>query len=262
MKPNAITVSFVILIGLVLALHATLTRAETVQCKEIPPLPATITSSGVYCLKSSRSLTQEVFAAIEIQTNNVVIDLNGFRLSGRGTADSHATGIWCSGCRNVTVKNGTVQGFAYGIGLGTQGVADLPTTSWANVIEDIRAVRNTITGITAGGHGVIVRNNHIVLTGRNAFFGEATGILIWGTGGRVIGNDIMTVRQEAAQGFGIQFVTDFRSPNPPDNLAINNRITDADVGIQYLESAGKFRDNMTSSVARPYIGGTDAGNNY
>jgi Right handed beta helix region len=222
-------------------------------------LPATITSSGVYCLKSNRSMTQEVFAAIEIRVNNVVIDLNGFRLSGRGTADSHAFGIWCSGCRNVTVKNGTVQGFAYGIGLGTQGVADLPTTSWANVIEDIRAVRNTIIGIFAGGHGVIVRNNHIVFTGPTTVGSEATGIQIWGTGGRVIGNDIMTVRQGGA---GIQFVTDARSGHPPDNLAINNRITHADVGIRYLESAGKFRDNMTSSVARPYIGGTDAGNNY
>lgn len=47
-----------------------------------------------------------------------------------------------------------------------------------------------------------------------------------------------------------------------DNLAVNNRITDADVGIGYLFGAtGKYRDNLTSAVATPYSGGTDAGNN-
>jgi hypothetical protein len=35
-----------------------------------------------------------------------------------------------------------------------------------------------------------------------------------------------------------------------------------DFGIFYDSvGAGKYRDNLTSSVTLPYIGGTDAGNN-
>src|SRR4029453_8918589 len=192
MKPNTVSVFLVILVGLGLALHATLTRAETAQCKEIPPLPATISSAGVYCLKSSRSVTEQLFfAAITINANNVVLDLNGFPLSGRGVPDSHDIGILCNNCRNVTVKNGTVQGFSTGIALGTL----TPSTSWANVIEDIRPVRNSFIGILASGHGVRIRNNHIVLTGRSAISDEAIGISAQGTSIRVINNDIVTTRQ-------------------------------------------------------------------
>jgi hypothetical protein len=258
MKPNAVSVCVAILLGLGLALHATFTRAETLQCKEVPPLPATITTSGVYCLKSSRQVTQPLFfAAITINANNVVLDLNGFRLSGRGVADSHETGIQCDNCRNVTVRNGTIQGFAVGIRLGSLA----PVTSWANVIEDIRAVRNAFLGIGASGDGVIIRNNHVAFTGGSTVSEEATGILVQGTGNRVINNDIISARQPGGVGRGIHIVTGGGFSRPPDNLAINNRITDADEGIRYFESAGKFRDNLTSSVAVPYIGGTDAGNN-
>jgi hypothetical protein len=258
MKPNTASVCVAILVGSGLTLHATLTRAETLQCKEVPPLPATISSSGVYCLKSNRQVTEPLFfAAITITANNVVLDLNGFRLSGRGVNDSHDTAILCDNCRNVTVRNGTVQGFAVGIRLG--GL--LPSTSWANVIEDIRAVRNTFIGISAAGHGVIIRNNHIAFTGQSTPQEEAIAISVQGTGIRVINNDIMTARQPGGVGRGIHIVTGGGFSHPPDNLAMNNRITDADEGIRYFESAGKFRDNLTSSVAVPYIGGTDAGNN-
>jgi len=245
----------VILVGL--ALHATLTRAETLQCKEVPPLPAVIDTSGVYCLKSSRLVTQPLFfSAIKITANNVVLDLNGFRLSGRAAADSHDIGISCDNCRNVTIRNGTIQGFSAAIQLGGVG----PVTSWANVVEEIRAVRNTAIGINMAGQGLIIRNNHIVFTGQSTISPEAIAISVSGTGIRVINNDIMTARQPAGVGHGIHIVTG-GGVGSPGNLAINNRITDADEGIRFFESGGKFRDNLTSGVAVPYIGGTDAGNN-
>jgi hypothetical protein len=40
-----------------------------------------------------------------------------------------------------------------------------------------------------------------------------------------------------------------------------NRITSADYGIFYAVSTGKYMDNLTSGVATPFIGGTDAGGN-
>jgi hypothetical protein len=137
MKPNAILFSVISLFSLWLALNATYVQAETVGCTGVGPLPTTIDNPGIYCLKSNQAINVPLtFAAITINTNNVVLDLNGFRLKGRGAPDSHDIGILCDNCRYVTVKNGTVQGFSTGIRLG--GFA-----SEANIIEDIRAVRNT-----------------------------------------------------------------------------------------------------------------------
>ncbi len=44
-------------------------------------------------------------------------------------------------------------------------------------------------------------------------------------------------------------------------LTIGNRITNADRGIMYLGSTGKYRDNMTSEVTTSYSGGINSGNN-
>ena len=47
-----------------------------------------------------------------IGANNVVVDLNGFTLSGTGTTASVDVGVNDDGFNNVKVKNGTIDGFA------------------------------------------------------------------------------------------------------------------------------------------------------
>ena len=43
---------------------------------------------------------------------------------------------------------------------------------------------------------------------------------------------------------------------------MNNRITEADRGIDYFGgSTGKYRDNLTFGVATPFTGGTPIGTN-
>jgi hypothetical protein len=44
-------------------------------------------------------------------------------------------------------------------------------------------------------------------------------------------------------------------------LAVNNRITGADIGIDFSSATGKYRDHLTFDVGTPYVGGTNAGNN-
>ena len=47
-----------------------------------------------------------------------------------------------------------------------------------------------------------------------------------------------------------------------DVLVVGNRITNAEVGIFFAGSNGKYRDNLTVTVEKPYLGdGTDAGSN-
>ncbi len=245
-------------LGILLGLSAEESRAQSQGCKELGLLPTTISASGIYCLKSNRIVSAGNPTAILINANNVVLDLGGFRLRGAGSINMLQKGIACRSCNQVVVRNGVVQGFAYGILLGES------TTGQGNVVENIQAVRNSIISIGLTGHGGIVRDNTIIDPTQHNLSGESTGIQMQGTGMRAINNDIVAVNPVNIPSLffrGIYFVTGTSFQNPPDNLAINNRITGTDEGITYFESNGKFRDNLTSGVATPYTGGVDAGNN-
>jgi len=243
-----------LLVLLTLALTATPARAETVNCTAITSLPAAITVQGVYCFTGDLATAMTSGIAIDIQTNNVVLDLNGFKLGGlaAGTG-TFALGIHANNRQNLTIKNGTIRGFSGGILLQDSGA------SQGHIVEDIRADQNTLVGIDVRGSGNIVRNNQVVATGGTTCCGanvNAFGIVVGGTGPRVLNNDVIqTVKQGTGTAHGIFFSA------VTGGLAVNNRITEADKGISYSGSTGKYRDNVTFDVTSPFNGGTDIGNN-
>src|SRR6266851_7708628 len=73
-----------LLVMLVLGMGAAGAGAETVDCTPLTTLPAVITVQGVHCLTGDLSTPAASGSAIDIQVNNVVVDLNGFTLSGLG----------------------------------------------------------------------------------------------------------------------------------------------------------------------------------
>ena len=244
-----------LLVFLALVLIATPVRAETVNCTAITALPAIITVQGIYCFTGHLNTAITTGNAIDIQTNNVVLDLNGFKLGGlaAGTG-TDARGIFASNRQNITIKNGTIRGFRKAI------VLEGSSSGQGHVVEDIRADQNTEFGIQVQGSGTIVRNNQVVATGgcttlcgANA---SAFGIFVSGGGPRVLNNDVITVTK---QGTGIAW--GIRVSASMGALVVNNRITQADRGIECSGSTGKFRDNVTFDVPTPFIGGTDIGNN-
>src|SRR5262245_11404776 len=244
-----------LLVLLAVALGALPVLAETVNCTPITSLPAVIAVQGVYCLTGDLSTAITTGAAIDIQTNNVVLDLNAFKLGGfaAGLA-TQATGIHALNRQNITIKNGTIRGFVQGVLLDDAG------TSQGHVVEDIRADGNTFRGIDVRGWRNIVRNNLVMSTGGCTSCGanaDATGIFVNGSGTRVLNNDVITVTK---QGAGI--ATGIRFDAALAGLAINNRITVADKGIDFGGgSSGKYRDNVTSDVTTPFTNGTNIGNN-
>ena len=255
-------------------------HAETVGCTPIPSLPAVITVPGVYCFTGDLITAQVSGNAIEIQANQVIIDLNGHRLGG-GLAGlgTQATGIYASGRMNITIKNGTVRGFFYGIWLDDVSPY---TTSQGHVIEDIRADLNTVYGIRISGNGNIIRNNQVVATGGSPVnAADAIGIEVNGPGARVLNNDVTEV---AAQTGGTALGISLR--NASNSVLAGNRIgsltapsgatygiylyssSDSIVrdnslsGMQYgiiFQGTGKYMNNMTQGVGMPYTGGTAAG---
>jgi len=243
-----------VVLGLALSLGAGSAQAETTNCTPITGVPTIITVQGIYCFTGDLATGMTSGVAIQIQTNNVVLDLNGFKLgdlaAGPGT---HAVGIFAANLQNITIKNGTIRGFAAAIFLEDTGA------SQGHVVEDIRADQNRQGGIDVEGDGIIVRNNQVVATGGSTAFGanvNAIGIFVSGTGPRVLNNDVInTVAQGTGTAWGILL------SSVTGGLVVNNRITGADTGIQFNFSTGKYRDTLTFDVTTPFIGGTAVGTN-
>jgi len=84
-----------------------------------------------------------------VNSSNITIDLNGFAIVGQGTGK----GITAhSAIQGVTVRNGTVRGFAVGVSLGGSG----------NLVENVRVENNTDTGMFLGASSIA---NRLVVQG-------------------------------------------------------------------------------------------------
>src|SRR5215471_9938738 len=109
---HTVTRSAVLLVLLTLVLSTAPVRAETINCTAITALPAVITVQGIYCFTGDLNTAMTSGNAIDIQTNNVVLDLNGWKLGGLAAGlGTNAVGIHASDRKNITIKNGTVRGF-------------------------------------------------------------------------------------------------------------------------------------------------------
>ncbi len=104
------------LIALATALMATPAKAETIECTVIDSIPFIITVQGIYCLTGNLASSLTSGEMITVATNNVTIDMNGFKLGGlaAGTA-TLANGIFALDRRNITIRNGSIRGFLRGI---------------------------------------------------------------------------------------------------------------------------------------------------
>jgi len=267
---------------LTLLLTAPSAWAETIKCTPIATLPTIITTQGVYCLTGNLTTNMISGNAIEIQTNNVTIDLNGWKLGGQAAGlGTYANGIYAYQRKNITIRNGTIRGFVYGILLSDVSPY---ATSQGHLIEDIRADNNTYTGISVRGRGSIVRRNQVMYSGGSSVYPSAYGIQLYGEGVKALNNDISrTSAFSFNNGYGLylyktngavvegnRIVLVFSDLGPTYGLYIGNSngvlVRDnsynfAEYGIFYANSTGKYKDNLTSVVTTPFTGGTNAGGN-
>ena len=109
----------------------------------IDALPATITTQGTWRLRQNLDTSATTGNMIEIQTNNVTIDCNGFRIRGSGGGPSTtATGIYAAGRLNLAIRRCTIRGFSVGIQV-TGGSGYLVED---NLLDQSRFVGITIVG--------------------------------------------------------------------------------------------------------------------
>jgi hypothetical protein len=273
MTINAIGRSTVL--GLLALLAGSAVKAETTNCTPITSLPATINSQGVYCLTGHLTTSQTSGNAIYITAPNVVLDLNGWKVGGQGAGKgTTAIGIFSSQL-NVTIKNGIVRGFQYGISLYGAGA----------VVEDILADQNTAVGIKVAGDGSIVRRNQVVNTGGSTASpdasalgimfsapgaliednavsglyasgsGNAIGILAWPSLNSIVRGNTVSGLATPPAGIGI-FVSESHV------TVVDNVVSNFDSGIQYGGTAsGIYARNVVDGCTTKYTGGTAGSGN-
>ena len=118
----------------------------------ISQLPFTISASGSYVVTGNLTgITGQ--HGISIAASNVTVDLNGFALKGvAGSVDGIR--VTLAGLDNITIRNGTVQGWGQeGIDLDTSPAAPPP----ANVLVDHVLAQGN------GGHGIALNISARVL---------------------------------------------------------------------------------------------------
>ncbi len=181
------------------ALLTTSARAETINCIEITAIPAIITVQGVHCLKSDKVSFVPNGNQIEIQTNNVSIDLNGFKLGGLGAgAATNTIGIFAQDHKNITIRNGTIRGFRIGVLLDQDA-----GSSSGHLLENLLLERNKRIGAQVEGSGNVIRNNRVKNTGPGDLSSSAIGIDVQNASNTVIANNVVSGTSEDFSASGI-----------------------------------------------------------
>jgi nitrous oxidase accessory protein NosD len=159
-------------------------------CKgTIASVPTVITEQGTWCLTADVGTAIASGAAITVQTNNVTIDCNGYKIGGLAAGPSTETsGVLVNGYLNTVVRNCTLRGFRFGLAMVGGG---------GRLVERNRIEGSTLVGMFVQGDGSLLRDNQVIDTGPST--GHAWGIV---TGGAVdvVGNTVSGVYPNAASG--------------------------------------------------------------
>lgn len=127
---------------------------------DAPGFPVTLSQAGSYRLTGNLTVPDRETTAIQVTSDDVSIDLNGFALLGPNIANGFGRGVSASGRTNIQVRNGTIRGMGErGLLLGNRAV-----------VEDLRSLQN-LDGIEVGIDSRVSRSsaNTNRRTGINVF---------------------------------------------------------------------------------------------
>lgn len=276
------SIMFVVILNLILVNLSA--QAETTNCTEITYVPYNIYSQGVYCFTGHLSTNMTSGNVITIHTNNVTIDMNGYKLGGLGAGTgTTAKGITATFQKNITIRNGTIRGFYVGIFIIDNSPYDV---SQGHLVENILVDQSRWVGIWVTGSGNTIRQNQVIATGGSTFSSSASGILSYGPGNNVKNNRVVkTIARDTAFASSIHIseandtvvqanrISETTAPggnsygiritNSDQAMARDNIIIESDYGIHYGSNAsGKYMGNLTGNIATTaFTGGTAVGTN-
>lgn len=169
---NPITLVFFCIIWLLLLIASYRFLQKPPACFAIDSLPYTIETSGCFLLRSDLAIKDPQGTAILIRTNNVRLDLGGHRITGPSNPMVSGIGIAGHGVHKVTIENGTISGFLYGVRIEKR-----KKRSSENVtVRNLFLVENTFRGAMIDGEVTTIENTVVERTGGSHFFPDAFAI--------------------------------------------------------------------------------------
>jgi hypothetical protein len=227
-------------------------RAETTQCTAITSLPATISTQGIYCLTGNLATNLASGNAILINVNNVTIDLNGYKIGNLAAGDGTlALGIFADQKKNITIRNGIIRGFHFGIRLFGPGSGHL--------VEDMILDGNPYVGMSMNNiAGATVRNNRVVDTGGSTNQNDAWGIEMAFCFGATVTNNSISGTHGTNGSFAVGLSVNFSD----NSTAKGNRVTDTSTGSGAVY--GIWAGNNNNSVLENNVvtGTSSSGTRY
>ena len=253
----------------------------------ITSLPAVISTQGTWCLKQDLATAITSGNAIDIQTNNVTLDCNDFKLGGlaAGLATT-AIGVHTMDHVNLTVRHCNIRGFFAGVLL----TATTASSGGGHLVEDNRFDGNTSLGIGVKGDGSVIRRNRVFDTGGSTAFADAYGIATGystdildnivagvlarsGGGGNAYGIDASANTSGRISGNGVHDVVKdgsgiakgiYNTGSDRISLRDNDVVGDGSTGSAGLtctNANGSARDNVISNFITGIDTCTDSGGN-
>jgi len=198
-------------LALALAIPAAAHADESTLCTDITSAPYSITAPGIYCLKNS------VTGDISIQADDVVLDLNGHVIEP--LKPGLGSGVWATDRANITVRNGTIRGFHYGIQFaGSKG-------SRNHLLEHLKITDSLDSAIILYGDGSVVRRNMLLNNGFDTGPGARFVLYAQGTGIHIADNQIV----ESGIGVTVNEVVGIRT-NGSGIAVERNVVSNAEIG--------------------------------
>jgi len=219
----------------------------------IDKLPYTINEPGNYKLEKSLHSDRN---GIEINASNVTINLNHNMITGSTGGGNTGFGIFSFGQSNITVKNGLIRGFQYGIYLS--GLSDFAESSSAlvgrnHLVDGMNIRFSTFRGIRVEGENSVISNNMISDIGGDTTIDNAYSMGIEAFGKQVLvkNNSIMEVRgmgiQDIGEGVGISL-----SRYGEGSIVDGNHVANREFEISSSSPAWKTRSRSTYGI---WVGG-------
>ncbi|NBK41190.1 hypothetical protein EON09_21955 [Pseudomonas soli] len=180
------------------------TATQAAPAYQIDTLPIDITKPGTYKLSKSLSATGN---AIQILSDDVEIDLAGYSITGPADDKVETLGIYSFGNNHITVRNGSINGFTYGIYVSAlvdslQSSGDL--NSGRHRIEQMRVRGSTFRGIRVEGNNSVVADNQVADIGGTTLIPNAysIGIEAYGPNIKIRNNIVEEVRGSGTRDIG------------------------------------------------------------
>jgi nitrous oxidase accessory protein NosD len=199
----------------------------------INSVPYHISAPGIYVVGSNLSYSSSAGGAIVIANHNVILDLGGHYLFNP-TASNSSIGVYVQNAENVTIQNGTIVGFNYGVYFNYLGGTKLNS---GNIVRNLKLTDNLDGIFLVGATLSKVTDNQII----NSNGVGGTGVYIAG-GSNVASGNIINGFSAGIATFGNSYL-------------FENTISNCNTGL-FMQGSDKYRFNTTFSCNIPFSGGT------